>query len=273
MCCLEAKNLKTLLGLTWALIFGALYFLDDLRFSDCRKWGSQKTWGGDVRCGFSPAVKAVEKGIGEISLRFGEKLRTGTVFLVSPDIALTAAHLLRDSVSGLYQNPEELVFNDDLGGIRRMSVEAFEVGPFKKTISRARGDWAVLKIAPLDSHPLISIGEVCKGGKLRIAGYAGLSRPRESECKLVDISAYPYDRNQVIWSSCDAVNGMSGGPIFQQSHSGVLTAVGVLSLELDRKPPWSFGPAVTDLLRAAIENLSDYPPPQFERCDDFGSHS
>lgn len=253
--------------ITWLALLGTLYLSGHVRMSNCTKWGADKLWGGDVRCGFSPAVRGLQNGIGGISVGFEDGVRDGTVFLISPDIVLTAAHLLRESKTGEYKKPKEVIFQDDLGLIRRIKVEAVEVGPFKKTISRARGDWAVLKINPLEDRTPIPIGEACEGN-LRIAGYAGSTRPRESECKLVEISAYPYDKSQVIWTSCDAVNGMSGGPILQESDSGNLRSVGVLSLELDRKPPWSFGPAVTTLLQDQIKKLSNYPVPIFEHCAD-----
>jgi len=63
---------------------------------------------------------------------------------------------------------------------------------------------------------------------------------------------------------------MSGGPILEERPDGSVMVIGVLSLELARKPPWSFGPAMTVELREAIEKLSAHPAPDFRLCDTPG---
>lgn len=192
--------------------------------------------------------------------------RDGTVFLVAPDVVVTAAHLLMDPKSGEYREPAVVSFPTAFGGREQATVLQVEVGPFDPTARRSRGDWAALKIEEVSGRPLLPMGEACHGA-LHVIGFTGPALPRESVCKLVQLSTYPYDKRSVIWTSCDATNGMSGGPILEERPDGSVMVIGVLSLELARKPPWSFGPAMTVELREAIEDLSDYPAPDFRVCD------
>ncbi len=263
---IDKRPYRAGIGALWLLLGVALWAAPSPRPADCTPWGEHAPWGGSLRCGFSPTVSRVRDAIVRIRIQHPERIRKASGFRVAEDLILTAAHTIRHPEATAQDGrPLDVTFFADDGTPHRFTVRDVSVGPFDPRIYRSRGDWALLKIDPPERFTArLSLGAPCDG-TLHLPSYTVRGEPLEAVCKTVELAAYPYNKKIAIWTSCDAANGMSGSPIVED-RDGEPVAVGVLSLELAGKPPWSFGPVITEDLREEIARFSDYEFPGYRGC-------
>jgi hypothetical protein len=254
-------------ALLWLLLGVGFWLAPPSRPAGCTPWGEPADWGGSLRCGFSPLFAPYGEAIVRVRIQHPGRARKAAGFRIAEDLILTAAHTLRHpEANGAEGEPLDVTFFDADGSAHRVPVREAALGPFNPRTYRSRGDWALLKIdPPRRFQSRIPLGAPC-GGELHLPSLMAGGEPVEAVCKPVELAAYPYNKSLAIWTSCDAANGMSGSPIVEDRGDGSLVAVGVLSLELAGKPPWSFGPVITPDLREAIARLSDYEAPPFRGC-------
>lgn len=142
--------------------------------------------------------------------------------MIAPDAVLTAAHCLIDRMSGLWLEPETVVFvagyrrDADLGYARGRQIAHPEqtINPKHPSLKDIGNDWAVLYLdhaLPVRPIPIHALDDSA-AKRLMLAGYSQ-ERPHmlslQEGCGVVE----RVDDGRVFLTDCDSTHGDSGSPL------------------------------------------------------------
>lgn len=160
--------------------------------------------------------------------------------LIAQDAVLTAAHCLMDRLSGVWVEPEDVVFvagyrrDEDLGFARGREIlhPPHSIDPRRPMLSDIGDDWAVLyldhpllAVRPIPIHPLLAGEE----GRLMLAGYSQ-ERPHMLSLQVGCGVLERLDGDRVLLTDCDSTHGDSGSPLLVREGKkawivGVVSAI------------------------------------------------
>ncbi|GEM_PF-4899325 len=190
--------------------------------------------------------------------------------VVSPSVALTAAHCVVDRATNTILPPSAFTVvtgRTDLAasGGQVLGASGVAISPLF-TLSRLRGDVGLLQLSSPTTAPAVALAQAAdapwayaSGTPIQVAGWGLLSPPPSTttpsqlyEVGLAALSgadcanalpSSPYDPSTMFCGALPtlsegACSGDSGGPVVEQSPSGIWTEVGVTSWgRADCTPP------------------------------------